>query len=507
MCLKEHERRSKESTRRTINLWCVLEDTSRSIVISYLNGWDNMVLNKSILHGYSRRLLHAAYKGVSVHNFEFLVHLPTFDNREEDKETLCEGMLWAQSKGIVARNFVLKIPNNTANAVSRYHPKSSHLKVLIEYKRRMIVIHMVKYCHNTYDFQVFENGWAFIHRAASFGDAEMMSLLCQREDVTDLNIPDRINENSPLHIAAAKRNRGSLVALIQAKANVNALDRTNKTPLHHAIATGKKQNQAIPVVRALLDAGADINALDAENRSPMDMVKSNTQLCQELLHFLRANHGLPGEVLLGLRTGQRAPAFGGPLPRSHSPRSDTMSNHSLNSSFDTIVLPNTTHQGLDSTVLPSAPQHVHPLSLDEEWHMANEQGLVGKVMTLLRHGAGVDATFPDGSSPLLWAVVNGQERIVSVLLSRGANPNQADLNGTTPLHYAARSGNVRLVSVLIASGARMNALDRYGRTALAVAEDANVQSVGSHKSVLDVLAVGMRNDQGRSSQNFTLYGK
>ena len=123
----------------------------------------------------------------------------------------------------------------------------------------------------------------------------------------------------------------------------------------------------------------------------------------------------------------------------------------------------------------------------DDWRYANEQGMASEVPRMLRSGADVNATFPDGSSPLLWAVINGQIDLVLMLLFHGADSNRGDLNDVTPLHYAARSGDAHIASILLSYGARVNVRDRYSRTPLDIARSVEERTLGSHDRVMEIL--------------------
>ena len=56
-------------------------------------------------------------------------------------------------------------------------------------------------------------------------------------------------------------------------------------------------------------------------------------------------------------------------------------------------------------------------------------------------------------------------------LGAGANPNYEDEEGTTPLHWAVWNGNLQLVSALVACGANVEKCDKYGVTALFLAKN------------------------------------
>src|SRR5215472_12680098 len=91
---------------------------------------------------------------------------------------------------------------------------------------------------------------------------------------------------------------------------------------------------------------------------------------------------------------------------------------------------------------------------------------------LIRAGANVNAANDLGVTPLWAASQNGSVTMVTRLLAAGANPNLALLAGETPVMVASRSGYPDVVELLLAKGASPNAHGARGQTALmwAVAE-------------------------------------
>jgi len=91
------------------------------------------------------------------------------------------------------------------------------------------------------------------------------------------------------------------------------------------------------------------------------------------------------------------------------------------------------------------------------------------VMALIASHADVNATQPDGSTPLAWAAYEDDVEMVSALLNAGAKVNAANEYGETPLTLACANGNAEIVSKLVAAGADVNAARWSGETALMIA--------------------------------------
>ena len=83
-------------------------------------------------------------------------------------------------------------------------------------------------------------------------------------------------------------------------------------------------------------------------------------------------------------------------------------------------------------------------------------------------GGQVDATFESGDTGgftlLMYAVANGQEKLVDLLLGRGAKVNQQASNGMTALMHAVLSNRPPIVRRLLGLGADLKARTANGKT-------------------------------------------
>jgi ankyrin repeat protein len=84
---------------------------------------------------------------------------------------------------------------------------------------------------------------------------------------------------------------------------------------------------------------------------------------------------------------------------------------------------------------------------------------------------------PDGSTPLQWAVYNGDAAEVKRLLRAGADVREANAYGATPMQLAAETGDVAILKLLLEAGADADSPNAEGQTALmAVARTGNVEA-------------------------------
>ena len=94
-----------------------------------------------------------------------------------------------------------------------------------------------------------------------------------------------------------------------------------------------------------------------------------------------------------------------------------------------------------------------------------------------RRGEDVNRRNADGSTPLQWAVYNGDVAEARRLLRAGADVSLANKYGATPMSLAAEVGNADMLKVLLEAGANADSPNADGQTALlAVARTGNVEA-------------------------------
>ena len=81
-------------------------------------------------------------------------------------------------------------------------------------------------------------------------------------------------------------------------------------------------------------------------------------------------------------------------------------------------------------------------------HHAARQGHYGAAVTLLRHGADIEATTPSGATPLMLAARCGRWRVGALLLAHGADMHRQDRHGNCALNMARAAGNYRLYGMM-----------------------------------------------------------
>jgi ankyrin repeat protein len=120
------------------------------------------------------------------------------------------------------------------------------------------------------------------------------------------------------------------------------------------------------------------------------------------------------------------------------------------------------------------------------------------VQLLIRAGANVKAANRYGATPLWLAALNGNAATIGMLLEAGASPSEASPEGETALMVAARTGKIDAVNVLLARGADPNVAEKWrGQTALMWA------AAEGHAPVIDALVARGAKVDARSNGGFT----
>jgi ankyrin repeat protein len=90
-------------------------------------------------------------------------------------------------------------------------------------------------------------------------------------------------------------------------------------------------------------------------------------------------------------------------------------------------------------------------------------------LAAIRNGADVNAPQPDGTTPLMWAVVRGDIDLAKELLQRGAKPGGRNALGATVLSEAVVTNDRELIDLLLKAGADPNLGNQDDETPLMLA--------------------------------------
>jgi uncharacterized protein len=308
-------------------------------------------------------------------------------------------------------------------------------------------------------------------RAARSGDTRAVAALIQQK--ADVNAV-AIDGTTALHWAVRADDIETADALIRAGAQVKTASRHGVTPLYLAADLGNAT-----MIRRLIAAGADANGTDISGDTVLmaavrsgrtDAVRAvldagaqvNTAEPQvghtALMWAVRENHSELVSLLLARGASLELKTRTGARPAARPPGAGGGS-HGVG-----IVRGGVPPQGEQ----PPAPGGMTALSF------AAREGRLEAARLLIDAGADVNAREANGIGPLVMAITNRHTPVAALLLARGADPNAADWWGRTPLWSAVDMRNLdldsrtfengverapvlELIEALIAKGADVNA--------------------------------------------------
>jgi uncharacterized protein len=249
-------------------------------------------------------------------------------------------------------------------------------------------------------------------------------LLQQRRG--DVNAPDA-DGSTALHWAVYRDDMTLVDLLLRAGANPKAANRYGVTPLLLAV-----ENASAAASERLLNAGAD----------------ANTELAGgETLLMDAARTGNATVVQLLLRHGASVNA-------SEETRGQTALMWAASEGHADVVA-TLCEAGADIRAVSHAPastqsedrrkrRGIPRADVFTPLMFAVRAGQTEAARALVRAGADVNETLPDGTGALVLAVMNAHYELASVLLSLGADPN-ASKQGWTVLHQVARTRTLNIV--------------------------------------------------------------
>jgi ankyrin repeat protein len=256
-----------------------------------------------------------------------------------------------------------------------------------------------------------------LREAVRSGNRAAVRALLQKR--VDVNAPDP-DGTTALHWAVRANDVETVTALLRAGANANAANTYAATPLTLAAMNGNAV-----ITQALLSAKADPNKAAAHGQTPLMTAarRGDAATVKALLDRgarVDAREELLGEqALMWAASENHAEVVTLLLSRGAD----------VNARSNALKFPKDQF-GLEG-VLTALPKG--------EWTAlmyAARDGAPDAARALARGGADLNATDPEGTTPLVRAIINSHYDAAAVLLEEGADPNIADGSGMAALYAA-----------------------------------------------------------------------
>lgn len=250
------------------------------------------------------------------------------------------------------------------------------------------------------------------------------------------------NGRTALHWAAAKSSDPMVIkALLDANADVHAVDKMGYTALHAAV-EGSKSYEL--VIRELLTAGASVNSNASDQDSPLHAAS-------------RINELWVIKLLLEEGANPKAGDFDNMTPLHTAAFDNT----------DVEVLQALIDAGADVNAAGKTTGRAQQAGYTPLHAAAKGSRTPEVIAILLAAGAKIESPNRDGFTPLhVAADANRTPAVIDAFIKAGAKVNASNKDGNTPLHLAAFTNYPKMLEALIKAGAKVNAKTEDGLTPL-----------------------------------------
>jgi len=254
-------------------------------------------------------------------------------------------------------------------------------------------------------------------QAAKQGDvATIASLLKKHADVNAVE-PDG---TTALEWAAHSNHAAAAALLIKAGAKSTAANSFGITPLSEAAANGNAE-----IIELLLNAGADANAISAEGE-PTLMTAARTGNAEAVRVLLK--HGATTDARDAWK-GQTALMWA--AAGNHADVMKALIEFRADVNARSTEWPEEKKRPSNGNLVSTRPRGgLTPLLF------AAREGALASIQVLVKAGADLNLTEPDGTNALVTALINAHYDVAGFLLEAGADPNVADKYGRTALYTA-----------------------------------------------------------------------
>lgn len=274
----------------------------------------------------------------------------------------------------------------------------------------------------------------------------------------DQEIPSDISSDynqTLLHCAAVVDNAELTQALIEAGANIDAIDLEECTPLYRAVSNG-----SIKVLKILLKAGASTKPYRPGNTSPLHIA-------------VRRGFNLGVKLLIEAKADVRARDENGIEPIHY---------------IGATALFNI-HEGLCAMAAKDA---LEPDAIDSvEPKLESNNSDLQCLKLLLKHGADIKATDSFGYNVLQANALARPVAVIKYLIKNGAQVNQTNQFGRTALHTLLGgtfcTTTIPSIKTLLENGANPNLKDESGQIPLDLLEKNSNFDTAWKKKIIKII--------------------
>ena len=314
--------------------------------------------------------------------------------------------------------------------------------------------------------------------------------------ILDINV--RVEDyNTPLMLASKKGNKGAVRFLIEAGADIKAVNRLGNTALLLASENGHTE-----VVRLLIEAGADVGFEGGNWKTALLLASENghTEVVRLLIEkggvdahavshsrretalLLASENGHTEVVRLLIEAGadikkavnrDKKTAL---LLASENGHTEVIrllieagadvnakSGYRIHSETALLFMARIRYRGMENAF------DISPFPV-RWWRSLTRETAVSRYIEtmkfLIKQGADVNTQNRNGDTALILAVEGGNMTAIRLLIKKGADVNIQNEVGDTALILAVRRGNMTAVRLLIKKGADVNIQNEVGDTAL-----------------------------------------
>jgi uncharacterized protein len=259
-------------------------------------------------------------------------------------------------------------------------------------------------------------------QAVQDGRADVVKSLLEK--AVDVNA-SAADGTTALHWAAQVGNDAIAKLLLDARATVDQPNRYGVRPLLLASESG-----SFAVIKLLLDRNADPNGANPASETPLMLASRSGSVESVRLLLARGADVNARETLRGQTALMWAAAEG------HEEVIEAL----IAGGADVSAAARGPQAKVQSRDVYFKPTRSNRLDAFTPLLFAVQQGRIAAARTLLRHGAWVNESAPDGTSALVLAIANGHYELASILLDEGADPNLAG-QGWNALVQVVRTKN------------------------------------------------------------------